>query len=110
MTQPKSFYVSIVILHDGEAWVAQCLEYDVTAQGTSMKKAMKAFEKTFIGQIILDIKADKEPLQGIPQAPAEYWDKFEEGERLADRKPFRVPEGVPPGFIIAAAEQLRICA
>jgi hypothetical protein len=111
MTQQVTFNVSVLILREGDSWVAQGLEYDIAAQGKTIAAAKTAFERTFVGQIVVDVLHGKQPLEGVSRAPRSYWTKFEHGERLTDRKPFYLPEGIPPSFMIAAAaEDLRICA
>jgi hypothetical protein len=110
MTQ-VTFVVSVLLLREEDGWVAQCLEYDVAAQGKTITQVKTAFERTFVGQILVDVKAGRQPLEGVGQAPGFYWEKFEHAERLADRKPFYLPEGIPPAFMIAAvADDVRISA
>ncbi len=106
-----NFVVSILLRHEGTGWAAQCLEYDIAAQGKTLAEAKAAFEKTFIGQIMTDVHNKSIPFAGVPQAPREYWEMFQSGERLMDRKPFYIGEQLPPAYMIhAAAEDLRICA
>ena len=81
MTQ-YAFPVTILFLRESDRWAAQCLEYDIAAQGESIPKAMEAFEQTFVGQIIVDVKSGKQPLEGIPQAPRFYWNQVKESVRL----------------------------
>ena len=114
--QSYSFRVSILLCKEGSGedsgWVAQCLEYDITAQGKTIQDAKKAFGKTFVGQILVDLKHGKAPLQGIKKAPKEYWDKWNVSEQLADhRQPFYLPDNIPPAFVIhAAATDMRVCS
>jgi hypothetical protein len=109
MTKQFNFAVSVLIAREDDAWVAQCLEFDIAAQGSSVALAKENFEKTFVGQIVADISVGKDPLEGIAQAPRFYWSKFDQGERLADRKPFYLGESVPPAYMIqAAATELRL--
>ena len=104
-----TFLLSVLFIKDqNSTWVAQCLEFDIAAQGKTIKEAQKAFERTFLGQVGLDVRGNRRPLEGIEQAPKEYWDMFESAVRLADRKPFRLPADIPPAFMIAAAEDLRV--
>ena len=101
--------LSVVFIKDQcSTWVAQCLEFDIAAQGKTIKDAQRAFERTFLGQVMLDIHDERQPLEGIGQAPKEYWDMFEEAEQLAARRPFRLPPGIPPAFMTAAAQDLRV--
>jgi hypothetical protein len=75
--QNISLNASVLLLQEGKTWIAQCLEWDIAAQGDTIDHALNSFERTFVGQIILDIDADKLPLEGISQSPKEYWEKFE---------------------------------
>lgn len=107
----SQFSVSVLLFQEGNLWVAQGLEHDIAAQGATIGDAKRSFERVFVGQILVDIHHDKEPLSGIQAAPKKYWDMFEHGERLGDRRPFYMPPGIPPAFVIAAAaEDFRISA
>src|SRR5438045_1470112 len=100
-TSRVNLNLTILFLRDHEYWVAQCLEYDVTAQGKSIDDAMQAFERTLVGQVLLDTSQEKEPLAGIAQAPKHYFDLFKKAHRLADPMPFYVPAGLPNIFVNA---------
>lgn len=112
MGQTYTFQVSVLLLREGEVWVAQGLEYDIVGQGKSLKEAIKAFERTCVGQIAIDVEHGSRPLEGIEQAPAEIWEMFDGAHRLTERKPFRLPKSVISHnrMIAASAEDLRICA
>ncbi len=106
MQEPRRYDLSVLFLeHEGQGWVAQCLQYDIAAQGATFNEAMKFFERTVIAQMVLDLSKSRMPFEGIRQAPARYWQEFEEAERLADPKPFRLPDDIPPGFVIAAQDR-----
>ncbi len=103
--------ISVLFLQEDNQWVAQGLEYDIAAQGKSISKAKKSFEKTIIGQIILDLKDSLEPLNGIEKAPQMYWDIFKKAERLKEPTKFVMPKSICPQFRIdAIAKDLRIAA
>jgi hypothetical protein len=112
MAQTYTFQVSLLLLREGEVWVAQGLEYDIVAQGKSLKEAIKAFERTCVGQIAIDVEHGNRPLDGIEQAPEQFWDMFDGAHRLDERKPFRLPKNIisPNRMIAASAEDLRIYA
>jgi hypothetical protein len=107
MAQNQRFSISILLRPEGEGWAAQCLEYDIAAQGQTIQEAKYAIEKAFVGQVIVDLSTRNVPLADIPAAPAEYWKAFEGGERLADRKSFFIPL---PFLFRAAVEEMRIAA
>lgn len=111
MKKKKKFTVKVLFLQEGDYWVTQGLEYDVAAQGKTIAEAKKSFENTFLGQIVLDIKENRKPLEGISKAPEEFWNKFKEAKHLKDAKPFCVPDWVLPEFIIdTKVEDQRIYA
>ena len=82
------FNLSILLRHEGSGeqagWVAQCLEYDIAAQGKTIPDAKKAFAKTFLGQALVDAEHKKKPFQGIQQAPKMYWEAFDQADQLND--------------------------
>jgi len=107
MGQQQSFSISILLRQEGKVWAAQCLEYDIAAQGETIPLAKYAIEKAFVGQVIVDLSTGNQPLADIPPAPRVYWQEFESGERLADRKSFFIPT---PFMFRAAVEEMRIAA
>lgn len=111
-TQTHVFKLSVLLMREGETWIAQCLDYDIAAQGNSIKAAKNALARTFAGQVAVDLHHGLEPLNGFSQAPKEYWDKFGGAERLQDRQQIMIPdESLPPRvFVNALADDLRIAA
>jgi len=107
MGQQLSVAISILLRPEGNGWAAQCLEYDIAAQGQTIPEAKYAIEKAFVGQVVVDLSTGNAPLADVPQAPAEYWKAFEQGERLADRKSFFIPQ---PFKFRAFVEEMRIAA
>ena len=84
----------------GGGWIAQCLDYRISAQGPTIKETKKRFGLTIIGQIMLDNKGGKEPLKWLGQ-PDSTEDRqaiirFENGEKI-ESKP--IPTGIEsPNF------------
>ncbi len=93
---------------EGTAWVAQCLEHDIAAQGDTIDEALDAFEAVLTGQIIADHEAGREPLSGIAPAPDYYFEHFRRAHPLAEATPFRISDGVPPSWRGAVHPQLRV--
>jgi hypothetical protein len=106
------FEVKVLILWEHESWIAQGLDYDITGHGKTLDEVMENFERTFVGQIMVDIKHGQQPLGNIQRAPTFYWQRFEEAKRLSEKKQFALPEAtMPPAFMISAlADDLRIYA
>lgn len=72
----QTFAVSVLLHRDGDAWVAQCLEYDLAAQGVSPELAKQRFLHALTAQIISDVSDKKEPLSELGQAPQRYFDQL----------------------------------
>ncbi len=100
MNKQDTLEVRVLFLHEGDSYVAQCLEYDIAAQGKTLPEVKMAFERTFVGQMMLDLRKGKQPLQGIEPAPRLYWEKFEKALRLEDVEPINWPQDVPPAYVV----------
>ena len=109
---PKELNVRVLICQDHDAdgnrgWVAQCLEYDIAAQGQTLDVVKQRFTLTLIGQMTVDIKHGKKPLEGIKEAPSKFWEHFKQGERLERQPPFYSPD---EARIPIPAEDMRVYA
>src|SRR5262245_31254995 len=85
----KREIIHVLLMHRGsiegkDSWVAQCLDYDRVAQGYGIKKAKQAFALTLTYQVKLDIERGRKPLEQFKRAPQEYWDMWNQAEKLAD--------------------------
>jgi hypothetical protein len=107
MTEQGNFAISVVLRHERDGWAAQCLEYDIAAQGHSLAEANSALERAFVGQIVIDLVNGKVPLEDVPPAPEEYWQDFKTAERMEGRKPFYIP---PAYMVRASVTDTRIAA
>ena len=105
--QPQTFVVSVVFCYEEHGWAAQCLEYDIASQGRTIPEAKAALEKAFVSQVMVDATHDIQALSQVPPAPRKYWEMFDKGERLSDRKSFYIP---PAYMVRAAAQDMRVCA
>ncbi|MGB8682321.1 MAG: hypothetical protein WCD12_05510 [Candidatus Binatus sp.] len=74
-----------------KGWIAQCLEVDIAAQGSSMKEAMRNFQEVFATQVAFDLSKGREPLAGKKQAPPWYWQALEEAEPLQNPIVLKLP-------------------
>jgi len=93
--------LSVIILQEEGWFVAQCLEYDIAAQGRTVKDVLYEFQRTLVGHIIL-CHQDGTKLEDIPPAPPKFWQWFENGTNFeGDGTPFRIPvESLPPAYMI----------
>src|SRR5689334_6392027 len=98
--------IHVVLLREGDLYVAQCLEYDIAAQGETLDQVRLNFERALVGQICVDVHHDIKPLSKTPKAPAKYWKLWENAERLGDERPIYVPPpsadeaDIPPAYML----------
>jgi hypothetical protein len=65
--------IHVRLLYEGQSWVAQSLEYDITGQGKTELEALENWRKTMQGTIALNKRDGKEPFADLPCAPTFYW-------------------------------------
>lgn len=69
--------LDVLFICDGGAWTAQCLQYDIAAQGETIKDARRAFEYALSVEAAYLAEQDL-TLDSLPAAPQCYWQKFQE--------------------------------
>jgi len=70
MTQPAP--LSALLRKENDAWVLQCLDFDIAVEAGSIPELKKDFERVLNGHIMLDVQAGRRPLQNVPPAPEMY--------------------------------------
>ena len=97
-----------VLLIEGSAWTAQCLEHDIAAQGETQEEAMMELNCVLAAQKAIEEAAGRDGLERIPPAPDFYWKKYREsGEpKLASPLPGLPPVQMePPRFNFASCHE-----
>src|SRR5260221_1208568 len=97
-------FLHVLLLKEGDYWVAQALEVDLGAQGPTRELAEKAFICTLKAQAHMDMQHGRLPFNGFPRAPQEYWDAFGRSKMLKTI-PVELDGGLPPYMIQAIADQ-----
>jgi hypothetical protein len=97
--------LNVLFFKEQEFWVAQCLQFDVTAQGKTIPEARRSFERVLVAQIICDLEEKRPPLSSVPRAPTKFWQQFRKASALAEREPIPFPEELlpnetPPAWMI----------
>lgn len=83
--------LSILMIKRDDAWTAQCLQYDIAAQGATLPEAQRAFEFAIVSEVAYAAENGGN-LDSLPPAPRYYWQKFEEAVRVeCVESPLRVP-------------------
>lgn len=111
-TAPHTLLLNILMIREGDHWVAQCLDFDIASQGRSVKEAQEAFSSVFAAHVVSDLQNQRPILSRVGPAPDWYWDRFYDAVRLTSSFPVRMPSlpaGVPPAEVIhARAEDVRV--
>lgn len=87
--------LSVILYQEDGHWVAQGLEFDITAQGSSPPDAAKKFGCKVGAELIMSMELEDEtPFSGIAPAPQQFWAMFKESdmEVQIDRMPIRITE------------------
>lgn len=66
--------VRVVLIKEGDLWIAQCLEFDVGAQAEGMDELQRRFEVALQCEIDECIRAGVSPDVAIGPAPQFYYD------------------------------------
>jgi len=67
--------LTILLRRSGSAWIAQCLEYDVAAQGPTPEVCKQRFMNTMSSRILRDLAQGRVPLADLTQAPKRYFEE-----------------------------------
>lgn len=68
--------LNVLIFRTDTGWVAQCLQYDIAAQGDTVVDAQKAFEGVLVAEVAYVYERGK-TMDSISRAPQCYWDQYE---------------------------------
>lgn len=65
---------------DRSWWIAQCLEFDIAAQGDTLAEVQLEFQRVLAARVLSAKDLGVDPFEGVPQAPAPFWHRYVEGE------------------------------
>ena len=93
---------SVLIFRDAscEKWAAQCLEYDISAQGDSLHDVVNRFERTLIGNIVLALEHDEPPLWNFLPAPHKYVEMWNNALALEQSLPITIASDELPANVL----------
>jgi hypothetical protein len=95
------FRVGVVLYPEDGFWIAQGIEFDVTARGSSPVEASERFHDKFGAELIMSIEVgDEQPLSGVGSAPQEFWAMYNTAKMrvFVDDAPIRLTSGAAPHF------------
>lgn len=88
----KAVEINILIYPEGDTWIAQGLEYDVTAQALTLKELRDKFMMKIVAEFVIALDLEREPFYGVAAAPDRFWREFEEAESVVQKElpPFKI--------------------
>lgn len=100
-TMTAAFNISAVLYQEGDWWIGQCLEYDITAQANSLPELQYEIERVLFTHICVSAAEHRTPFEGLPTAPQKFWRMWEAGAGI-ERKhvSFRPPSPQPLPSVI----------
>lgn len=89
--------IRAVLLEEGGAWSAQCLDYDIAAQAETLLDLHDELARVLAAHIAASIELGREPFSSVKPAPRRFWELYESGLRM-ESKPmsFTLEEGQLP--------------
>src|SRR5262249_35790603 len=92
------FRVSVVLYPEGGLWIAQGVQFDITARGSTPTEASERFNDKFGAELVMPIELGEQPLAGVGPAPPEFWEMYERAKMRAtiDDASIRLSDGATP--------------
>lgn len=86
MTNPGQ--IRVILIQDGETWMAQCLEHDIGAQAKDLDTLQSLLTVAIQAEMNESIRRHGKPFAGIEPAPKSFFDLWE--KRAGEYKPSSV--------------------
>ena len=86
----------IIISQEGDYWSAQCVDYDIGTQGSSIAEVQQRFESQLIAEAMFSVEATGKLFGGIPAAPKHFedmWNECDAGSRLSNSRTLAATQG-----------------
>jgi hypothetical protein len=73
----KTININAIAYREGEAWIAQGIEYDIVAQASDVISLPDAFTRAVMENILITEQLGRKPLEGIKPAPSHFHAMFD---------------------------------
>ena len=93
------FRVGVLLYPEDGFWIAQGIQFDITARGRTPLEASERFNDKFGAELVMSIElGDDKPLAGVGSAPPEFWGMYENAKMRAavDDSAMRLSDGATP--------------
>ena len=101
--------IRLLLMQEGNWWVAQCLEFDIAAQAKTMLDAISEFKLVWTGRIRACEIEGADPFD-LPQAPEFYWKAFEKAPDITFRAERGLKAELPWPLFKSPTPELRVTA
>jgi hypothetical protein len=96
--------IHAVVFRSSDGYVAQCLEYDIATQATSVSALLYEVDRIIAAHLLLADQEGNEPFASIPRAPRRFWQMYREANaRLEPVRHARFPTKAQPRLELRAA-------
>ena len=93
----------VIVFREGDVYVAQCIEYDIAAQGATIESVIDRLELTIDAEFAFCGEDGKEPRESISPAPVYYHKLWEDRMFNINRAVVATP-GIAPAVEYALAK------
>lgn len=87
--------MNVVLYPEDGGWIAQGLEFDITARGGTPNEAAKRFDAKVGAELVMSAElGDVHPLAGVAPAPQKFWQMFSGADMRVqkDETPMRLAD------------------
>ena len=67
----------VLLFKDQECWIAQLLEFHITAQGETAEDAIYELSRLITAEMVMRKRGAMQPLDDMPRAPVRYWQWYD---------------------------------
>jgi hypothetical protein len=106
--QGRPLIIRVVVMRQGDQWLAQGLEFNLSTQAPSEPQAVRGFLRVLTAHIRRDHELGRQPLQGVPPAPERFEDLW---AHVTKEMPWQqvvigdLSNDIPPAYILPALAQ-----
>jgi hypothetical protein len=92
MTTNSCEMMRVVVYREGDVWIAQCIEHDISAQASDCQSVMRRLVATVNAECRYTLEKHGTALANIDPAPDVFKTMFEQTERplMADNLEYRI--------------------
>lgn len=106
MSSRKPIYIRVLVMKQGDQFLAQCLEHDLAAQASSEQQAIESFIRVLKARVQRDFRSGKRPFAGLRPAPDRFfqeWDRLVSPDETLPAKTVTFPHehSVPDAYVIS---------